>query len=228
MSTGIGKPQKPLDQDACPSLNVPHAGEPAFDLTLRVSPEASCPWPNVAGLTSTGPWNCASFTPATARAWDQESGGLGWVTAPPYHWPWDLGQVTSPLGALPASPGKTRFRRLAPPSLQGLPGSEHSRPGPSSEHRLAPDEGSDWNWTHVCSVRDRAELGRRVPEAFLHCSDLWLQAALPWGPTRQPPSTSRAPWPREHSSSVANTSRQCIVKKSRKRYNNPRHSTSEP
>jgi len=61
MSTGIGKPQNPLDQDACPSLNLPNAGEPAFDLTLQASPEASSLWPNVAGLTSTGPWNWASL-----------------------------------------------------------------------------------------------------------------------------------------------------------------------
>lgn len=228
MSTGVGKPQSPLDQDTCPSLNLPNAGEPAVDLTLQVSPEASSLWPNVADLTSTNPWNSASLPQLLQEHGTRNQEAWAGSLLCPVTGRGTLGKSYHLLEHCPPHLERQESRSSPRLPYKVLPGSEHSRPGPSSEHQLAPDDGSAWNWTHACSVRDRAELGRNVPEVSPHRSELWLQATLPWGPAPQPPSTSRASWQREQSSSVANTSRQCIVKKSRKRYNNPRHSTSEP
>lgn len=110
---------------------------------------------------------------------------------------------------------KNRKNAAWPPSLQGLqrswPLGRTRGQAETLSETWAPDESSDCNCTQTRSMRDRAGLGRKDPEASFHCFLLWLQAALPWGPAYWPPSTSRAFWQREQSSSVANTSRQCIV-----------------
>lgn len=214
MSTGVRKPQDPLDQNTHQNLNLPNARSAAVDLTPTLSLSASSLLPNEAELTSREkPPKLYIFTPATARAWDQESEGLVWVTVLYSHWPWDLGQVILPLRALPA--WKNRKNAAWPPSLQGLqrcwPLGRTCGQAETLSESWAPDESSGCNWTQTRSMRDRAGLGRKDPEASFHCSLLWLQAALPWGPAYWPPSTSGAFWQREQSSSVANTSRQCIV-----------------
>lgn len=136
-----------------------------------------------------------TFTPATARAGAQESGDLSWVTALPFHWLWVFGQVISPLGTTARLPWKNKSN-AACPTFHTRPariGYEHSRPGTSPEHKLAPDGGSNHNWTCTCSVSNGAELGRKVPEPL--STALWC-GCRPHFPGDQPTS---CPAPRGHS-----------------------------